>query len=302
MAQEKEDKLKRILWLDLETTGLDHDTLRVLEVGWTVTDLELIQDPTFDHIATMVVRPHNYHPGLMDDFVRDMHTRNGLLEVVAASNNTADDADNLIVRTMREIEKHYNVPIEWALGGTGVATFDKRIIGKWFPGVHSRLAYWTYDIGVVRRFMRDVFGVADNPEFKSDNHRVAGDVALALAEAQWWRGRVFGFSLAIQNWTDTAAMYARNADYWKSRYESVAGPVDDEDVKCPTCGGTAMISEHDPSLVECSDQWHVFSSTMGCNCPACFEGKMHDSDCAVHNAPAFPAGDCNCRLAEKTPV
>lgn len=213
MEQEKVEKLKRILWLDLETTGLDHDALRVLEVGWTVTDLELNQDPTFDHIATMVLNPG---PISMDDFVREMHTNNGLLTEVGNSKNTTDDADNLIVRTLRQIEKHYTVPIEWVLGGTGVATFDKRVIEKWFPGVHSRLTYWTYDIGVVRRFMRDVFGITDAPEFKTDDHRAAGDVALALAEAQWWRDRIGG------HWAD-----------WLPENEPVLLEVGDDGVAYP---------------------------------------------------------------------
>jgi hypothetical protein len=31
-----------------------------------------------------------------------------------------------------------------------------------------------------------------------------------------------------------------------------------------------------------------------CECPACREGNTHQSDCAVHNEPAMPNGECNC--------
>jgi len=31
-----------------------------------------------------------------------------------------------------------------------------------------------------------------------------------------------------------------------------------------------------------------------CQCPACSEGVIHSSDCAVHNGPAFPVGQCDC--------
>ena len=31
----------------------------------------------------------------------------------------------------------------------------------------------------------------------------------------------------------------------------------------------------------------------GCQCPAC-KVAPHASDCAVHNEPAYPAGECNC--------
>lgn len=55
MAHEKEEKLQRILWLDTETTGLDHEVLRVLEIGWTVTDLDLDRDPTFVGVKALVL-------------------------------------------------------------------------------------------------------------------------------------------------------------------------------------------------------------------------------------------------------
>lgn len=33
-----------------------------------------------------------------------------------------------------------------------------------------------------------------------------------------------------------------------------------------------------------------------CMCPACINGNLHASDCAVHNAPALPIGECDCGL------
>lgn len=35
-----------------------------------------------------------------------------------------------------------------------------------------------------------------------------------------------------------------------------------------------------------------------CQCPACINGIIHDSDCAVHNEPAYPNGKCNCRISD----
>ena len=38
-----------------------------------------------------------------------------------------------------------------------------------------------------------------------------------------------------------------------------------------------------------------------CQCPECQKvwnekGKVHDSDCAVHNEPAYPNEECNCSI------
>jgi hypothetical protein len=37
-----------------------------------------------------------------------------------------------------------------------------------------------------------------------------------------------------------------------------------------------------------------------CQCPACKDGVLHASDCAVHNGPAYPAGPCDCGVAQNT--
>lgn len=253
MAQEKEEKLQRILWLDTETTGLDHGVLRVLEVGWTVTDLELNTDSTFagGGIRALVLgsgprgdvfpdEPLHARDRLagMDDFVRDMHTKNGLLLACAESPFTERNAEKAIISSMQYVESHYDIPVQWVLGGAGVSTFDMRVLQKWFPSLHSRLAYWTYDVSVVRRYMRDIFGIPETPEFKSDSHRVKEDVSLALAEARHFRGMMSELTEARLAWTEAAAWFASirrtqrlhrsNADYWKRRYEVIAGPVDDD--------------------------------------------------------------------------
>lgn len=36
-----------------------------------------------------------------------------------------------------------------------------------------------------------------------------------------------------------------------------------------------------------------------CECVFCRDGSIHDSDCAVHNEPAYPNGPCNCSLSKK---
>lgn len=38
--------------------------------------------------------------------------------------------------------------------------------------------------------------------------------------------------------------------------------------------------------------------TEHCQCHACRQGLLHDSDCAVHNMPALPNGPCNCSVRQ----
>jgi type V secretory pathway adhesin AidA len=38
-------------------------------------------------------------------------------------------------------------------------------------------------------------------------------------------------------------------------------------------------------------------ATTHCQCAACKNGNIHDSDCSVHNGDALPVGPCDCSLA-----
>ena len=84
-----------LVWLDMEMSGLDPATCVPLEVAIIITSADLTEIDTFHTVI------HQDDPALesMNDFVRDMHTGNGLLERVRASTTTLAEAD----RGMAEI-------------------------------------------------------------------------------------------------------------------------------------------------------------------------------------------------------
>ncbi|MDZ5077842.1 hypothetical protein [Nesterenkonia sp. HG001] len=87
-----EDTTTRLLWLDFETNCL-HDRgyeVHVLEVAAVVTDASLDQLAVFE---PMVIRAPESAYESMDDYVRTMHTTNGLLAESRASTTTVEEAD-----------------------------------------------------------------------------------------------------------------------------------------------------------------------------------------------------------------
>src|SRR5215471_10567826 len=79
----------RLVWIDLEMTGLDVRRHKIVEVAVLVTDAAL--EPLDDGIDLVVHQPEAVLAG-MDDFVRAMHTRSGLLTEIATSSSTLEDA------------------------------------------------------------------------------------------------------------------------------------------------------------------------------------------------------------------
>src|SRR5690348_5369290 len=72
----------RLVWIDLEMTGLDTERHVIVEIACLVTDAEL---ELVDDGIDIVVHQDETALAAMDDFVRRMHTKSGLLSEIEAS-------------------------------------------------------------------------------------------------------------------------------------------------------------------------------------------------------------------------
>lgn len=145
---------KYLLWIDLETSGTDETKDPILEVGAIVTTV----DPPFEVIfeSEGVFKP----PELFfvdwrerieaNEVVKEMHTKNGLLEAVDAVGGDIVEFERVLVDDLREIGKKH----EFLLAGSGVAHFDRRFIDAQMPALAGMLQYPVMDVGVVRRMFR----------------------------------------------------------------------------------------------------------------------------------------------------
>ena len=165
-----------VLWLDLETSGSDDDAL-VLEVGMVVTG----PGPEFEILDTFQVV--QWHPELpvLDPAVMDMHTKNGLLGDIAHGSIPPMVVDKMvqwIERTLGVSKQHV------VLAGSGVGHFDRKFIKRDWPWLDRRLAYYCYDVGVLRRFLRMVGITSPQTQTEQLSHRALGDVLDHIAEAR----------------------------------------------------------------------------------------------------------------------
>ena len=86
------------MWLDLEMTGLDLDRHVIVEIAALVTDDDL--EPLDDGIDLIVHQPPSALAE-MDDFVRNMHTKSGLLPEIEASTLSLADAGAQVLDYVR---------------------------------------------------------------------------------------------------------------------------------------------------------------------------------------------------------
>ena len=174
----------RIVWIDCEMTGLSLTSDALIEVAALVTDYELT---VLGDGIDVVIQPPDEALDQMDDFVRDMHTTSGLLDVLAAG-TTLERAQEMVLDYVRE----------WApearkspLGGNTVAT-DRAFLARDMPELESHLHYRIIDVSSIKELSRRWYPRAYfAAPSKSGGHRALADIRESIAELRYYREAVF---------------------------------------------------------------------------------------------------------------
>jgi oligoribonuclease len=171
--------------MDLEMTGLDPARDTIVEVATIITDdeLEIVAEGPDLVIAT----PEEQLAG-MDEVVRTMHQRSGLLEAIRASSVTLEDAGEATLAFLRD---HIAEPGTVPLCGNSIGT-DRRFLAAWLPEVEAYLHYRSIDVSTVkelaRRWYPDVFA---NAPKKLGSHRALEDIRESIEELRYYRQAIF---------------------------------------------------------------------------------------------------------------
>lgn len=178
-------KNDRIVWVDLEMTGLDTSRHVIVEVAALVTDAQLeILDDGLD----LVVHATEDELAEMDDFVLNMHTENGLLDEIRSSSVSIKEAEDAVLTL---IEKHCDPDHPAPLAGNSIAT-DRSFIREQMPRLDAALHYRMIDVSTIKELSRRWFPRAyyNQPE-KGLAHRALADIVESIQELDYYRRSVF---------------------------------------------------------------------------------------------------------------
>lgn len=174
-----------LAWMDLEMTGLDPARDTIVEIATLVTDdaLEILAEG-----PDLVLATAPDHLAGMDDVVRAMHTRSGLLAAIGSSTTTLEEAGEATMAFLRQhIPEERTVP----LCGNSIGT-DRRFLAAWLPDVDAYLHYRSVDVSTVkelaRRWYPDAYSAAPR---KAGAHRALDDIKESIAELRHYRATIF---------------------------------------------------------------------------------------------------------------
>jgi oligoribonuclease len=171
----------RLVWLDLEMTGLDVRRHVIVEIAVLVTDVALT--PLDEGIDLVVHQPPDALAE-MDDFVRAMHTRSGLLPQIEASTMSLGEAG---AEALAYVRHHVPEAGTAPLCGNSIGV-DRRFLDAQLPELDGYLHYRSIDVSTLkelcRRWAPDAYR---RRPAKQETHRALLDVRDSIAELAYYR-------------------------------------------------------------------------------------------------------------------
>lgn len=170
-----------IVWVDLETTGLDPEHDPILEIAMIATDddLEIVDKFGF------LIKPDA--PLVLNDKVKAMHSRNGLINDVNRKGKSSPTAMMETFAWLSKLGSPFTVP----MAGSSVH-FDRSFLKQQMPVVEGWFHYRNIDISTVmelsRRWRPNAAEMAPKPR---GEHRALADLEDTIALARYYRRMFF---------------------------------------------------------------------------------------------------------------
>lgn len=171
-----------LAWIDLEMTGLDPETMVILEIATVVTDANLNVIAEGPHIAI------NYPEEILDrmeEWSRTHHQESGLLDRVRASVCDCSQAEQA---TLKFVSAHCGKG-ESPLCGNSVWQ-DRRFLAKHMPLLEGYFHYRIIDVSSIKELAARWYPGLP-PYQKKKDHLALNDIMESIEELKYFRKNIF---------------------------------------------------------------------------------------------------------------
>jgi oligoribonuclease len=168
-----------LVWVDMEMTGLDPDTDRIIEVAVVVTDSELNilgEGPVFAiHQADEVLNR-------MDAWNKGTHGRSGLIDRVKASTVTEADAEAALIEFLKKFVPNGKSPM---CGNT--ICQDRRFMARGMPKLEAFFHYRNLDVSTLKELCKRWKPELASGFKKHQKHTALADIIESIEELRYYR-------------------------------------------------------------------------------------------------------------------
>ena len=172
----------RLVWIDLEMTGLDPSIDTIMEIATIITDNDLniiAQGPN------LIIHHSKEQLDAMNEFCTNLHASTGLTHASLRSSSTLAQAEK---QTYDFIAQHCS-PQTSMLCGNSIWN-DRIFLQKYMPSILQFLHYRLIDVSSVKEIIERWEG-KKRVFLKANTHRALEDIKESIAELKFYRQNYF---------------------------------------------------------------------------------------------------------------
>lgn len=179
MSSNPSENDNRLIWIDLEMTGLDPDTDSIIEIATLVTDQELNILAEGPELAI-------HHPverlEAMDDWNRNTHRKSGLWDRILATDVTLAQAEARTIEFLAQWIPANKSPI----CGNSICQ-DRRFLARSMPDLERYFHYRNLDVSTLKELARRWSPGLCNGFTKAGTHTALADIRESVHELAYYR-------------------------------------------------------------------------------------------------------------------
>src|ERR671915_964468 len=171
-----------LIWIDMEMTGLQPDSDRIIEIAMLVTDSQLAVVATGP--ALVIHQPAEVLEA-MDTWNKSTHAKTGLIERVRASDLIEAEAERQALEFLAPLMPANTSP----MCGNSICQ-DRRFLARWMPRLEAYFHYRNLDVSTLKELVRRWKPEVLKSFTKEGKHEALADILESIEELKFYRKTV----------------------------------------------------------------------------------------------------------------